>query len=228
MPRSPGGMPLLHNAFSVSGSSASSVPSSGSSFTGLNLNVSGGSTPTLGSMPGYQPRSPGTVGRGMGPNFKVPNWVSADRQDTWMPGKGIKNAARNGRGVMSKVPFGRPGLLMTAIGAGTAGAVMGNGDFSSFAMGAGAGLVGGHVAEAASSAVYAGLTSYSRKNAGQMSETAFKAVGMGRMMTAKSGRGMIFGGGALLAGGLFSSMFASNSKSYKQGFNANRGNSIVR
>jgi hypothetical protein len=117
---------------------------------------------------------------------------------------------------------------MTAIGAGTAGAVMGNGDFSSFAMGAGAGLVGGHVAEAASSAVYAGLTSYGRKNAGQMSETAFKAVNMGRMMTAKSGRGMIFGGGALLAGGLFSSMFASNSKSYKQGFNANRGNSIVR
>lgn len=140
----------------------------------------------------------------------------------------INNALRNGKGVMSKVPFGRPGLLMTAIGAGTTGAVMGNGDFSSFAMGAGTGLAGGHAAEAASSAIYTGLTSYGRKNAGQMSETAFKAVNMGRMMTAKSGRGMIFGGGALLAGGLFSSMFASNSKSYKQGFNANRGNSIVR
>lgn len=140
----------------------------------------------------------------------------------------IKNAARNGRQVMSKVPFGRPGLLMTAIGAGTAGAVMGNGDFTSFAMGAGAGLVGGHVAEAASSAVYAGLTSYSRKNAGQMSEAAFKAVGMGRMLTSRSSRGMMFGAGALLAGGVFSSMFASNSKSHKQGFNANRGNSIVR
>ena len=188
---------------------ATGVPSSGSSFSGLNLNVSGGPTQTLRDMPAYQPLSPGTVGPG--------------RRST-----PINNALRNGKGVMSKVPFGRPGLLMTAIGAGTAGAVMGNGDFSSFAMGAGAGLVGGHAAEAASSAVYAGLTSYGRKNAGQMSESAFKAVNMGRMMTAKSGRGMIFGGGALLAGGLFSSMFASNSKSYKQGFNANRGNSIVR
>jgi hypothetical protein len=208
-PVRPGRLAKAAAAVSASRTSGPSAPSSGNSFAGLNLNVSGGPTPTLRNMPAYQPPSPGSVG--------------PVRQST-----PINNALRNGKQVMSKVPFGRPGLLMTAIGAGTAGAVMGNGDFSSFAMGAGAGLVGGHVAEAASSAVYAGLTSYGRKNAGQMSETAFKAVNMGRMMTAKSGRGMIFGGGALLAGGLFSSMFASNSKSYKQGFNANRGNSIVR
>jgi hypothetical protein len=141
---------------------------------------------------------------------------------------GIRNALRNGREVMSHVGFSRPGLLMTAVGAGTAGAVMGDGDFSSFAIGATAGIAGGSALEAGARAAYRGLTSYSRKNAGKMSETAFKAVGVGRMLTSHSLRGMIFGAGALLAGGLFSSMFASNSTSFKRGFNSQRGNSIVR
>jgi hypothetical protein len=148
--------------------------------------------------------------------------------ENWKTSTPINNALRNGRGPLRGGNFGRPGLLMIAIGAGTAGAVMGNGDFSSFALGAGAGVAGGYAAEAGASAVYKGLTSYARKNASEMSAGAFKAVHMGRAMTSAGSRGMIFGTGALLASGLFSSMFASNSKSYKQGFNANRGNSIVR
>jgi hypothetical protein len=182
------------------------------------FNLSGGAgAPTLSNMPSYQPPSPGSVGPGRMP---TPVMVESPRN--------LKNALRNGRGPMRGGNFGRPGLLMTAIGAGTAGAVMGNGDFSSFAMGAGAGIIGGHAAEAGAQMIYKGLTSYGRKNAGEMSQSAFKAVSMGRAMTSAGSRGMIFGAGALLAGGVFSSMFASNSKSYKQGFNANRGNSIVR
>ncbi len=169
-------------------------------------------------LPGMGPNVRGVgPGRGGGATPVVASWDP-----------GIKNALRNGRQVMSPVSFGRPGLLMTAVGAGTAGAVMGNGDASSFAIGAAAGIGGGYLAEAGARMAYKGLSTFQKKNAGKMSDTAFKAVGLGRMITSSSSRGMIFGAGALLAGGMFSSMFASNSTSYKRGFNAQRGNSIVR
>lgn len=123
-------------------------------------------------------------------------------------------------------PFrGAPGLLATAIGAGAAGAAMGNADFSSFGLGAIGGLAGGAMMSRAAGSIYSGLN---RVSSSQMGSMAGRAVSMGRSLTSQSSRSLIFAGGAMLSGGWFSSMFAGNGSSYKSGFNANRGNSIVR
>lgn len=44
----------------------------------------------------------------------------------------------------------------------------------------------------------------------------------------KSNRNAIFRSGAMLGGGAFGLMFASNGRSHKRGFNSNRGNSFTR
>lgn len=118
--------------------------------------------------------------------------------------------------------FNKPGLLLTAIAAGTAGTVTGDGSPSSFAIGAVAGVGGGYLAEAGGKLAHSRLQTMAKSGV-EMSTRMNKAVNLGRMMTGKSGRAALFASGALMAGGMFSSMFADNRPSYRSGFNANRG-----
>lgn len=131
-----------------------------------------------------------------------------------------------------------PSLLASAIGAGAAGAVMGDQDFGSFGIGMAAGLAGGVLARRFGTK----MLGHSIKQGAQMSmkNPKFNYSSMNRvpitrhlshqkmMPTNNNTRRMLFAGGALLSGGAFSSMFAGNGNSYKHGLNANRGNSIVR
>lgn len=131
-----------------------------------------------------------------------------------------------------------PSLLASAMGAGTIGAVMGDQDFSSFGVGMGFGLIGGAMARGAAPR----LLGKGLRRGGEMtmrnpkfSHSSLGSIPKGRqirqqqmMTTNNNARRTLFAGGALLSGGFFSSMFAGNGTSYKQGFNANRGNSIVR
>lgn len=219
----------------------SSAGSWGGSGGGMNLNVSGGSlapgasrfnTPSAGAWTGASGFNapmggggPAIASTALHPSIAIP--PNSGRVATGAAGRGFKNALRNGKGVMGRAPLGS-GLLATAIGAGTVGAFAGNGDAQSFAIGLGGGLAGGFAAKAGAGAIYKGLTSLNRKPAGALGAHAMEAIGIGRMMTANSNRGMIFAAGALLSGGLFSSMFSSSNKSLKQGFNSNRGNGITR
>lgn len=162
----------------------------------------------------YNPRA-SSAWSPVGPSLDVSSKVFSLRR----PGtKAVRGIGEKMRGMA------RPGLLMTAIGAGTAGAVAGDGSAQSFLAGSVAGMVGGYAAQAAATGIYRGLTSYSRKNAGRMAGSTMKAIGFGRALTGAGSRGAIFGAGALLAGGLFGSIFSSDKRDYSRGLNSQRGN----
>lgn len=140
-----------------------------------------------------------------------------------------------GRGL----PLGIGGMAGAIGGAGIAGYYAGDQTAGSFATGMAGGVFSGAVALNAASAAHSAFSSYSgaaataRRAASTssteaMSAGAAKAMSAGRMMTSAHNRGMLFAGGALLGGSFFSSMFSSNSNSYKRGLNAGRGNNIVR
>lgn len=120
-----------------------------------------------------------------------------------------------------------PGILATAIGAGAIGGVMGDGDWGSVAMSSGVGLLGGGAISRVGSRVGARYAGNHIKN---FSAGAIRNQGRGiaSMLNNPNSRRSLFAAGALLSGGAFSSMYGGNGSTYKNGFNANRGNSIVR
>lgn len=137
----------------------------------------------------------------------------------------IQNALRSGRGLFRG---GAPSMLATAIGSGAVGYFSGDQDMSSFAAGAIGGLAGGSMLRASGGGINRMLSRTRLKNP-NMSKMALGAVNAGRLLTSTANRRMLFAGGALLSGGIFSSLYGSNQqKTLKQGFNANRGSAIMR
>lgn len=124
-----------------------------------------------------------------------------------------------------------PGLLGTAIGAAAVGYYAGDQDGWSAAQGVAGGFAGGKLATMGQSYLHnaaEGMIRAETKSAEKMSESAFKAVNIGKMITHAENRNVIFAAGAMLGGAFFSNMFAGNGKTHKSGFNAGRGNSIQR
>lgn len=139
----------------------------------------------------------------------------------------IKDVASTGEKVAAEAGAAgwhipKPGLLATGITAGLAGYYAGDQDASSFGLGAVGGFAGGRAAEIAGGWMANHLESVGKP----MSEVGQKALAIGEHLTSRGGRGALFAAGALLGGGMFASMFSSGRKSYKSGFNQNRGNSF--
>lgn len=131
---------------------------------------------------------------------------------------------------------GAVNVMGSTIAGGMAGAMMSDrGERGKgFIGGAAAGLAGGsaftafsrHGASISQSAFNStqklfGKSETFQKHAGTMHKTL-------RGFHSAQGRNNMFRSGAMLSGGAFGLMFASNGRSHKRGFNRNRGNSITR
>lgn len=135
----------------------------------------------------------------------------------------LRNAFAQGNRAMAH--FGKPGLLISALGAGYAGAAFGGSDANSFTWGAIGGLATGYGLEKAAKWSYGSLGRYQRTNAAQLSKTAFQSIGAARILTSAKGRNMLFATGALLGGAYFGSL-GYKKKDLRRGFNGNRGSHI--